>query len=141
VRRIPGRAERETDGDRQDRDEGEAGHGAMLRGAAAGHGVEVLASAHEALEADGEALGVGSPEPLARRVDRRSVEALEHVEHRPVVVLEETCGDMDAEIRRHADEILVERAVVDRAEAQPVRHDRLTQLFCVPDDVRRVEQA
>jgi hypothetical protein len=41
---------------------------------------------------------------------------------------------------RTADKVFVERAVVDRAEAETVANDRLACLFGVADDVRRVAQ-
>src|SRR4051794_26137397 len=69
------------------------------------------------------------------------MESLKHVKHRTVFVLAQAAGDVDDVIRRDADEILVERAVVDRAEAQAVGHRRLTALLDVAHYVRGVEQA
>ncbi|CAN5282521.1 hypothetical protein BH20ACT13_BH20ACT13_25710 [soil metagenome] len=46
---------------------------------------------------------------------------------------------MNAEIGRDADQIFVERPVVDRAHAQPVAHERLARLLCVTDYVRSIE--
>ena len=47
---------------------------------------------------------------------------------------------MDVVVGRNADEVLVEGAVVDRAEAQTVLYDGLAASLGVADDVRRVEQ-
>lgn len=47
---------------------------------------------------------------------------------------------MDAEIRSDADEVLVEGAMVDRAEGEAVADDRLARLLGVGDDVRRIEE-
>lgn len=47
---------------------------------------------------------------------------------------------MNLAVRRYAYEILVERTVVDRAEAEPVANERLAVLFDVADDVRGVQQ-
>jgi hypothetical protein len=41
------------------------------------------------------------------------VETLEHVEHRAVLVLEQTRMDVHLVIRRNADDVLVKRAMVD----------------------------
>jgi hypothetical protein len=68
------------------------------------------------------------------------VEALQHFQHRTVLVLEEARRDVDTEIRCDPDEVLVEGAMVDRAEAEPIRHDRRARLLRVGDDVRGVEE-
>ena len=68
------------------------------------------------------------------------MESLQHVEHRSVIVVEELTGDVDAEIWRDPDEILVERSVMDRAQRQPVRHEWSARLLGVADDVRGVQQ-
>ncbi len=47
---------------------------------------------------------------------------------------------MDAECRVDPDEVLVERPVVDRAEAESVAYDGFAGFLGVADDVRRVEQ-
>ena len=65
---------------------------------------------------------------------------LQHVEHRSVLIIEQATRNMNAEIGGDADEIFVERSVVDRAHAQPVAHERLARLLGVADDVRSVEQ-
>ena len=44
-------------------------------------------------------------------------------------------------VGRHADQVVVERAVVDRAETQAVAHLGLAVHLEIADDVRRVEQA
>jgi hypothetical protein len=68
------------------------------------------------------------------------VESLEDVEHRAVVIVEKSAGDVNAEIRRHPDQILVERPMVDRAQRESVAHDWLTQPLRVADDVGGVEE-
>ena len=69
------------------------------------------------------------------------MESLEDVEHRAVVIVEKSAGDVNAEIRRHPDKILVERPMVDRAKGESVAHDWLTQLLRVADDVGGVEES
>jgi len=49
--------------------------------------------------------------------------------------------DVDVVVGRDAYEVLVEGAVVDRAQAQPVGDDGLPGRIGVPENVRRVEQA
>jgi hypothetical protein len=49
----------------------------------------------------------------------------------------ETCHRV---VRRDPDEILVECAVVDRAEGEAVRHERLALLLGVGSDVGGIEQ-
>ena len=65
------------------------------------------------------------------------MERLQEFEHRPVFVLQQVAGDVDLVVRRDADEVLVERSVVDRAEAQAVADERLACRLRVTDDVRR----
>ena len=69
------------------------------------------------------------------------MEALEEVEHRTVLVLKQPPRDVNDVIGRDADEVLVERAVVDSAQAQSVLDRRLAGFFDVADDVRGIEQA
>jgi len=51
----------------------------------------------------------------------------EHVDHRAILVVEQARRDVDAEIRGDADEILLEGAVVDRAETEAVRFSRISR--------------
>jgi hypothetical protein len=61
------------------------------------------------------------------------------VQHWAVLVLEESFRNVDAVVRRDADEILIERSVMDRAEAQAVLHQRFACRLEIAGDVRRVE--
>ena len=72
--------------------------------------------------------------------DARRVRALEELEHRAVLLVEQSRVDAHLVVGRDADEVLVERAVVDRAEAEPVGHRRLAGELRVGDDVGRVEE-
>jgi hypothetical protein len=67
------------------------------------------------------------------------MELLEDVEHWPVVIVQQSARDVDAEVGCNADEVLVERAVVHGAQTEAVRHYRLARLR-VGNDVRRIEQ-
>jgi hypothetical protein len=62
-------------------------------------------------------------------------------EHWTVVVIEQAMGDVDTEVRCDSDEVLVEGAMVDRAQREAIRDHRLAHLLEVADDVRRVEEA
>jgi hypothetical protein len=68
------------------------------------------------------------------------VEGLEEVEHRPVLVLEQSAGDVHGVVGRDPHEVLVERTMVDRAETDTVRDGRESLRFDVGGDVRSVEQ-
>jgi len=48
---------------------------------------------------------------------------------------------VDDVVGRDADEVLVERSVVDRAQAEPVAHGRLAAVLNVAEDVCSVEKA
>ena len=74
-----------------------------------------------------------------RQEDFSAVKALQQVEHRPVVILEEPPRDRDVVIRSDCNEILVKRAVVNRAEAQSVRNSWFSEHFCIAGDVRGIQ--
>ena len=63
------------------------------------------------------------PKPLRGRIDPRAMETLEDLEHRAVLVVEQAARDVDAKIRCDADDVLVEGAMVDRAEGEAVADD------------------
>ena len=69
------------------------------------------------------------------------MEALEQGQHRAVLVVEQSTRDPDLVGGRDPHEVLVERAVVDRAHAEAVRHERLPGQRPVRLDVRGVEEA
>ena len=80
---------------------------------------------------------------------RHVVEALQEIEHRAVLVTEQPRGDEDSVLGRHADEMLIKSAMVDRAQAEAVRHGWVASLrdvgmaqwaeaeHLMPDVVRR----
>ena len=69
------------------------------------------------------------------------VKSFEHVEHRPVVLVEEPVRDVHTEVGIDPDEVLIVGAVVNGAQAEPVRHDGFAPLLEVSDDMRSVEQS
>ena len=71
--------------------------------------------------------------------DFGAVEALQQVEHGPVLVLEEPPRDRDVVVRSDCNEVLVECAVVNRAETQPVRDGWLSEHIGVTRDVSRIQ--
>jgi hypothetical protein len=68
------------------------------------------------------------------------MEALEKVEHRPILVLTKATREMNRVVGRDPDEVLIEGSMVNRTEAQPVPHDRFSVLLHVSDDVRGIEK-
>ena len=68
------------------------------------------------------------------------MEGLQQLEHRAVVIVEQPARNTHFVVGRDADEVLVERPVVDRAEAEPVAHYRLAGGIRVSHDVGGVEQ-
>ena len=94
----------------------------------------------EALEAEREPLAVRLPGPAGGKHDGLLVEALEQLEHRPVLVLAQLSRDVDGVVGRDADEVLIEGAVMDRAKAEAVAHDRFAA-FSVGDDVCCIEES
>ncbi len=64
---------------------------------------------------------------------------LEEGEHRAVLLLEEAVGDVHAVVGTDPDEILIEGAVMDTAEAQTVA-DRGLATLGIRRDVGRIEQ-
>src|SRR5207244_1230466 len=80
-------------------------------------------------------------DPTSRQDDELvTVEALEGVLKRGPVVLAENVGpDLDLIVGPDAEDVGVERPVVDRAHGDPIRNDRLAALRIGPD-VRSVQQ-
>jgi hypothetical protein len=69
-------------------------------------------------------------------VDRPAVEFLQQVEHRAVFVVEQPWRHDHAVVGGDADEILIERAVVDAAQADAVRDDGVAEWVEITRDVR-----
>lgn len=65
---------------------------------------------------------------------------LEDVEHRAVFIVEESARYVNPKPRVDADEILIEGAMVDGAEAETVAHEWLAERIGVADDVRGIEK-
>ena len=69
------------------------------------------------------------------------MELLQQREHRSVLFLEQTLRYPNLVVGRNADEDLVIGSMVNRAEAEPVRNERLAGLLEIADDVRGVEKS
>ena len=75
-------------------------------------------------------------------MQRAALELFQGFQHRTVALLKKTLGNVHSIIRIDADQVDVERCMVDLGQRQAVRHDRLAQQFVlVGNDVRRIEQA
>ena len=69
------------------------------------------------------------------------MEALEAVhQHGTISFLEDVASNLDDAIGADSEEVTIERRMVELAQCEPVRHERLTQRISVGDDVRCVEQ-
>src|SRR2546425_12310490 len=78
---------------------------------------------------------------VARQQEARVLESLQAVlQDRPVRLVENVLAQLHRQVRPHAQDVPVERRVVQLAQRQPVRHDRLAPRMPVRQDVRRVEQ-
>src|SRR5205823_7545214 len=71
---------------------------------------------------------------------RPFVKGLQKVEHRAVFIIAEAARDVNDVVGRDPNQALVERSVVDRAEAEAIADRRLAALD-VAQDVRGVEEA
>ena len=69
------------------------------------------------------------------------MKALEDIEHGTVLVLEESAGYPDFVVRRDPDEILIERAVMDRAKTQSICHCCGAGRVRIAQDVSGVKQS
>ena len=69
------------------------------------------------------------------------MEALQpELEHRPVGLAEDVLTQLDDQVRPDAEDVVVERRVVELAESQSIRNDRLALRMPVRQDVSRVQQ-
>src|SRR4051794_31986265 len=73
-------------------------------------------------------------------MQRRSVKSLQQIKHRPILVIEQATGQVHPVVGRNTNEILVEGAVMDRTEAEPVTNRRHAGELDVRNDVRCVEE-
>jgi hypothetical protein len=94
----------------------------------------------EASEALIEAFSIRFVGRTRRDMQGPFVEGLQNVEHRAVFVIAEAARDVNDVVGRDPNQVLVERSVVDRAEAEAVADRRLAALD-VAQDVRSVEEA
>lgn len=93
----------------------------------------------KALESTREPSAVGSPYALRRQFNLLFVKRLKEIEHRAVFVVEQTPRHMHAVVICDANEILIERTVVDRTKTQAIRHLGISMLLEVADDMGGIE--
>src|SRR5262249_6010958 len=96
----------------------------------------------ELLEANGEPFAIGAILDPVRQTDRGSGNPFEaEFKERTVVYVEQAVGDMNPEIRVDADQIGIERGMVNLRQRQAVRDDWLTKLLVgINNDVCRIEE-
>jgi len=69
------------------------------------------------------------------------VKLLERLEHRAILLFKQPLGNMYSEVRIHANQMCIERGVVDLGKRNPIWHHGLPILFVpIRDDVRGVEE-
>jgi len=61
-------------------------------------------------------------------------------QHRPVLLPQHVVSNLDPEVRRDAQDVRVECAVMQRTQREPVGHDRLGQGMPVRQDLSRLEE-
>jgi hypothetical protein len=101
-----------------------------------------LGSTSELLETNGKPVSVRVILLCPRQPDQRSCDPLEALlEQRPVVQHQRSLGDVYAAVGVDADQVVVERRVVDLRESDTVSDDRLAeQLIGIGHDVGCVQQ-
>ena len=119
----------------------EAGHPEVEVLAVAWSRLHALPGFREPLVSLGQEVAVRLKDRAARDVDARAVEALEAMaEHGPVGLAENGGLHLDLEIGANAEQVAVERRVVQRAESQAVRHHGLAARVAIGQDVGGLEQ-
>jgi len=93
------------------------------------------------LEARSESLAVRAPLNAARQLDRCSLKALQDVEHWPVLIVEQPLGDVHLVVRRNTNQIVIEGAVMNRTQAEPVRDLGSAGRIEIAHDVGCVEES
>ena len=95
----------------------------------------------EALKAQRQPIAIWTILNAARQVDGLAVQSLEGFQHRTIVLPEQPLGHMQPVVRVDADQMGVERGVMDLGKRNAVRNHRLAKLLVpVRDDMSRVEQ-
>jgi len=89
----------------------------------------------------GQELAIGLEVVGARHMDAPALEALEAMlEHRPVDLLQHVEADRDLEVGRDADDVGVERGVMQLAEREAVGNHRLAERVNIRKDVSGPQQ-
>src|SRR3989338_4850722 len=100
-----------------------------------------LPSPREPLVTLGQEVAVRLKDRAARDADVRAVEALEAMaEHGPIGLAKNGGLHLDLKVGANAEQVAVERRVVQRAEGQAVRHHGLAARVAIGQDVGGLEQ-
>jgi hypothetical protein len=94
----------------------------------------------EALEALREPFTVWPRGERARHSQRLRVKLLQQRQHRPILVIEQAARYVHVVIGIDTDDVVVEGAMMNRAQTDAVGDQRLPVLFSIRCDVNRVEQ-
>ena len=102
---------------------------------------DLRGESEKALESRVQSDPIRQVDSSSREMERRLMKAPQQIEHWPVVVVEQAPRYVHYVVGGYTNEILVERAVVDRAQTQAVANGRCAAELSVADDVRGVQQA
>jgi hypothetical protein len=95
----------------------------------------------EPFKAYREPIAIGTILDSARQVDALAIQSLESFQHRTIVPPKKPLGHMQPVVRVDANQMCVERGVMNFGERDAVRNHRLAKLLMsVRDDMSRVEQ-
>src|ERR1700730_12049509 len=95
----------------------------------------------EAFEAHGQPLAVRLVPGTVRQVNHLSMQALQSLQHRTVVMRKQSVGNMKTGVGIDADQMCIERGVMYFRERNAMRHDGLPLPFIgISDDMGCIEQ-
>lgn len=90
----------------------------------------------ETLEPQRQAILIGPIHTPLRQMHRLPMQALDCLEHRAVLLREQAIGDVKVVVRVDADQVGVERGVMDLRKRDAIAHNRLAQaLIAILHDV------
>jgi hypothetical protein len=95
----------------------------------------------ESLESQGEPLRVRTEGSARGDMQLLPVEVLQELEHRPVLFVEKRPRNAHLVVRRYTDQLLIERTMMNRTEAQAICHSRGSRVLEVADDVSGIQKA
>ena len=103
--------------------------------------LDVLGPGSEYLKAHGEAVSIGVVLRSRRQADDLLVELLHRLKHRPILLLQQSCGHMHSEVGVNPDQVCIEGGMMNFRQRNAIGNYGLAKsLVFVGDDVRRIEK-